>query len=72
MARRSIEGELLNRGARLVQAPPADANVRVTLSENLQDFLWVAEIHHGDAPQTAMISVPRAKLGAHSEDSIQN
>ncbi len=62
--RRSLEGELRNRGARLAAALPADADVRVTLSENLLDYLWVAEIHHGDAQQTAMITVPRARQGA--------
>ena len=67
IARSSFEGELLKRGARLTPAQPADAEVRITLSENLQDFLWVAEIRHGEARDTAMISVPRAKLGAHPE-----
>ncbi len=62
--RRALEGELRNRGARLAAALPADADVRVTLSENLQDDLWVAEIHHGDSQQTAMITVPRARQSA--------
>jgi hypothetical protein len=35
-------------------------NVRVTLSENIKNFLWAAEVSHGDAPQVVLLAVPRS------------
>jgi hypothetical protein len=40
-------------------------NVRVTLSESIKNFLWAAEVSHGDAPQVVLLTVPR-----FSEDRI--
>ncbi len=67
--RGALEGELRSRGARLAAAPPADAEVRVTLAENVQGYLWVAEIHRGDAQQVVMVVAPGAMPGAPSISS---
>jgi hypothetical protein len=34
--------------------------VRVTLSENIKNFLWTAEVSRGDAPQVVLLAVPRS------------
>jgi hypothetical protein len=41
---RGLLTQLAGRGVRLVSAEQASARVRVSLSENLQNYLWVAEI----------------------------
>jgi hypothetical protein len=56
-ARRALEAELVKHGFRIVKAPPADLEVRATLAENVQGFLWVAEFHRGETEQVAMASV---------------
>ena len=39
--------------------PPTGADVRVTLSENFQGYVWVAEIANGAEKQVAVIALPR-------------
>jgi hypothetical protein len=56
-ARRALEEELVKHGFRIVNAPPADLEVRATLAENVQGFLWVAEFHRGETEHVAMASV---------------
>jgi len=54
----TLTNELQNQGT----APLDDAtvvNVRVTLSENMKNFLWGAEVRRGDAPQVVLLAVPR-------------
>jgi len=55
-----LEAGLREHGATLVAAPPADSEVRVTLAENVQEFVWVAEVRRGPATQVAMIQVARS------------
>ena len=64
--RRALEAELQKAGVKLVAAPPADAVVRVTLAENVQEYLWVAEIQRGGEQRLAMVSVARAGPGGQS------
>jgi hypothetical protein len=56
-ARRALEAELVKHGFRIVNAPPVDVEVRATLAENVQGFLWVAEFQRGETEQVAMASV---------------
>ena len=56
--RREFESELRARGARVVETPPA-AEVRLTISENLTQFLLVAELRRGDERQVLLDSWPR-------------
>jgi hypothetical protein len=59
--RRNLLTQLAVQGVRFVAAEQAAANVRVTLSEDLQSFLWIAEIRSGaNEPSIAMVSLPRS------------
>lgn len=58
--RRALEAKLQARGIRLSAGAAASAEVRVTLSENLEGFLWVAEIRHGEATTVAMVTLVRS------------
>jgi len=57
--RQTLESQLRSAGVRLGSTADAHSDVRVTLSENLQGYLWVAEIKQGNETQVQMISVPR-------------
>ena len=58
--RRNLLTQLAALGARFVGAAQASASVRVSLSENLQSYLWVAEIRQGASPPAVVIvSLPR-------------
>jgi hypothetical protein len=47
-------------GARTVKPEQAASTVQVSLSENLQSYVWVAEIHQGAGDfSVAMVSTPR-------------
>jgi hypothetical protein len=50
-----VENEFRSRGIRFQEAPDVAAKVRVTLSENPQDYVWVAEISRGDAREQLMV-----------------
>ena len=59
--RRGLLAELAALGVRPVNADQAAATVEVTLSENLQNYVWVAEIHQGNNEATVvMVSAPRS------------
>ncbi len=55
--RAQIDSELHSRGLRF--ADQANVELRVTLSENVEGYLWVADIRQGDASETILSSVPR-------------
>jgi hypothetical protein len=58
--RRRLTSELGGLGVRLVNADQAAASIRVSLSENLQDYVWVAEIHQGNNElSVVMVTAPR-------------
>ncbi len=58
--RRSVEAELRTSGVEVVPSDRAVAEVDLTLSENARGYLWVADIHQGNAREVAMLTVPRA------------
>jgi hypothetical protein len=62
-ARRALEKELGARGARLVRRNAAAATVTVTVSENAQGEVWVAEVRQG-AGEAAVILLPVARSNA--------
>ncbi len=70
--RRELLTELASKGVRFANTGQAGASVQVFLSENLQNYLWVAEIRFADqavndAPATAsvvMVSLPRPETPA--------
>ena len=57
--RRALERELRSAGI-VVRAKDADCDVRVTLSQNLQGWLWVAEVQEGSETKVAMLPVSGA------------
>jgi len=54
--RRALLTELAARGVRFVEAEQAAASVKVTFSENLQNYVWVAEIHQS-SNESAVVMV---------------
>jgi hypothetical protein len=63
--RRGLMTELTALGLRFVNADQAAATVQITLSENLQNYVWVAEIHVGKSePSIVMVATPRPGLAA--------
>ncbi len=69
--RRNLLTQLAAAGARLVAAEQATTLVRVSLSEDLQNYLWIAEVRQGaNAPAIVMVSLPRpAALSVEPEPS---
>lgn len=57
----SLETQLRASGVRVSGAANANSEVRVTLSENLQGFVWVAEVKQGNETQVEMVTVPRTQ-----------
>jgi hypothetical protein len=55
--RRLLEQDLKERGIAISGADSA-STLRITLSENARNRLWVAEIAEGDETQVAMVSLP--------------
>jgi hypothetical protein len=59
--RRNLLTQLAAKGARFVPAGQAAASVRVSLSEDLQSYVWIAEIRQGgNASSVVMVALPRA------------
>jgi len=62
---RRLLTELAAYGVQPSSTDQAAATVQVTLSENLRDYLWVAEIHQGTSePVVVMVTVPNPGGGA--------
>lgn len=58
--RRELTSLLAGSGVRVWQPDQASATVKLTFSENLQDYVWVAQIQQGANQQNAVIvSTPR-------------
>ena len=61
-ARRALEAQLRAAGVRFVPADQAVDEVEATLSENVRQYLWVAQVGRGDSHQVVMVTSPRASL----------
>jgi len=60
---RGLRAQLEANGLRFVTPEQAAASVTITLSENLQNHVWVADIHQGtNEPAIAIVTVPRSDL----------
>lgn len=58
---RGLRGQLEAAGLRFVTPEQAAASIAITLSENLQNFVWVAEIHQGtNEPVIVVVAFPRS------------
>jgi hypothetical protein len=58
--RRSLEAELQGRGIRLVPSRVGPVEVTVTLAENFQGHVWVAEVQRGETLRTIVTALPRS------------
>ena len=65
--RLALDAELSAAGLRLAAKPDAAPELRITLSENLQGLLWIAEIPRDDAREFLMLSVSRANSVANTQ-----
>jgi hypothetical protein len=65
--RRGLAAELATLGVRSVSADQAAATVRITLSENLQNYVWVAEITQGNG-EASVVMVATARSGGAQPD----
>lgn len=62
--------ELTSLGARLADSNQAAASVQITLSEQLQNYVWVAEIRRGSEPASVvLISIPYSEVSASAQNS---
>jgi len=69
--RRALVSSLGESGVRVWGPDQAAATVRVTLSENLQEYVWVAEIHQGiNQPAVVLVSAPRADSAATAQSGF--
>src|SRR3954471_9760255 len=59
---RALEARLRSSGLRL--EPAASSDVRLTLSENLRTYVWVAEIRKAADTQVEMVTLPRGSPAA--------
>ena len=58
---RSLRSQLAALGLQFVNAEQSAATVQIELSENLQSYVWVAQIHQGAGESSVvMISTPRS------------
>lgn len=74
MIRRGLLERLSTVGLKLASSDPGAVNVQISLSENVQEYVWVAEIRKaaGDTATVVMVSRSRANIGetAHENPSI--
>jgi hypothetical protein len=68
--RRGLLTQLAARGVRFVSAEQAGARVRVSLSENLQNYVWVAEIQLGPNQATNQTPDKTANETSLAEPSV--
>lgn len=68
--RRGLTTELASLGLRFVKAEQAAGTVQISLSEDLQSYVWVAEIHQGNTEfSVTMVSLPRAETPIAARDA---
>ena len=61
--RRGLTASLATSGVRVWQPDQAAANIKLTLSENLQEYVWVAEIQAGASDsKVLLVSTPRTNF----------
>src|SRR5262249_41386875 len=62
---RGLRARLSAAGVQIVGAEQAAAAVQVSLSENMRNYVWVAQVKQGNGePAVVMVSIPRGDSGA--------
>src|SRR6266567_7055023 len=68
--RRALTNLLATSGVRVWAPEQAAATVQLTLSENHQDYVWVAEVRQGvNEPVIVMVSAPRPASSASAQNA---
>jgi len=57
--REAVETESAHRGFRIAPTPAGGTEVRLTLSEGMDSYIWVAEWQGKEGPQVAIVPVPK-------------
>ena len=65
--RRDIEAQLRVNGIQVRSAETAASAIAISLSENLQGWLWVAEVGQGSEVKTALVPVARSSGAATAQ-----
>jgi len=69
--RRALISDLASAGIRVWEPDQAFAVVKITLSENLQNYVWVAEVQQGASePNILMISMPRPESTPSAQSAV--
>src|SRR5258706_9854121 len=68
--RRAIGAQMGSLGARLVPTEQAVDNVRVTLSENAREYVWVAEMGRHEQNDVVMVSAPLRSSRPHDNATL--
>lgn len=61
--KRDLQNDLRSAGVRVVPANAA-ADIKLTLSENAQGYVWVAEVHQANETKVAIVTAPRSQTAA--------
>jgi hypothetical protein len=67
--RLKLEADLQRRGTKLVADAGADATLQVTVTENLRDIIFAAELRRSDSPEVVLASLDRAEAESKSEST---
>jgi hypothetical protein len=68
--RRGLTAALADSGVRVFEPDQAAATVRVTLSESLQNYVWVGEIQQGtNDANVAIVATPRPDSAVNTQNS---
>jgi len=71
--RRELGSMLANLGIHVVNAEQAAATVKVSLSEDLQNYVWVAEIHQSaNESSVVLVSTPRPEAAATASSATMS
>jgi hypothetical protein len=69
--RRGLIASLSNSGVQISEAEKVVATVKVTLSENLQNYVWVAEIQQGtNDASVAIVATPRPDSASSQQSAL--
>jgi hypothetical protein len=65
--RQKLEADLQHRGTKLVGDAGADATVQLTVTENLRDIIFAAQVQRNDSPEVVLTNLDRAEVESKSE-----
>lgn len=69
--RTAIADQLSTSGVRVVKPDQASGAIHITLSENLQSFVWIATIQRGSESKVMIVSTPRLDMPSPIHEPAQ-